>query len=931
MLLAGLSLGYFFNEQNEKQAKQIFSAFYHSASSSLQQLEQKLSKDATILGKDTELVSSLNLISEYATVDNYQAIIFDKEKWDITKLLSNYARAAQIDHLRIQDKNGWLVSYVDNEQAHLEEGIITFKNKQAVFNISSPFDKKIKTTPIHAMWRSLVKVNTTKRPAEIDYLAKDDNTIYLRSSYPIYRTLPDNKEIFIGQIYLSQHIDPEFIASISQHTALTHQVFLNKEQLIKHYPLLNNNALNDLNELNGAQYSTVKLIKTNYDYISIEKMPLKANNFFYVVSSLDRSIVSKQITETILVVIGVFIFSAIIIISIAIFFSRAAISRPVDSLLAYATKISDGEYKADEAHTGIAEFDALANTLRKTAVTIKNRESELRSANAEMESRVQQRTLDLRKTNEELSMEITRREQYEQQLTESKEMLQKIMDNIPQFIFWKDRKLNYLGCNKNFLIISGYDNVNQVIGKSDYDMPWTKDEADFYRECDDSVMQTNRAELQIQETLTDPDGNISYLNTNKVPLHDHNGNVIGVLGTFEDMTNRKKAELEVMQAKELAETANAAKSDFLSRMSHELRTPLNAILGFAQVLEWDPSHPLDTQQKQSIAEIMDAGKLLLDLINDILDLSKIETGVLSINIQPVQLNKLIIDALSLVKNYAQKENVTLLPLQTISDEIYVMADVVRLKQTMLNLFNNAIKYNKENGTVAVKIETLDEHTVKVLIQDTGLGIDKQYHDRVFTPFDRLGADTRAIDGTGIGLVICKQIIELMHGEIGFSSNKNLGTTFWFTLPVAEIDDMKKLNGAVTNDNSTDPEASALPARSILCVEDHEANRHLIERIINSQTPHKIFSVTNAERAIEALKEFTPDIILMDITLPGMNGTEATRLLKQHPDYKDIPIVAISANAMKDDIKQGLKSGFNDYITKPLDIPDFLKTLSKYLN
>ena len=199
MLLAGLSLGYFFSLQNEKQAKQIFNSFYHSAELSLQQLEQKLSKDVSILANNSALEASLNLISEYSSVENYQAIIFDKEKWDITQLLSNFARAAQISHIRVQDKSGWLVSFIDNEQEHLEEGIVTFKNKKPVFDTLSLLDKASMTDPSHSIWRSLIKVNVNiaERSPETVYLAKDDKAVYMRSSYPIYRTLPDNTKKYI--------------------------------------------------------------------------------------------------------------------------------------------------------------------------------------------------------------------------------------------------------------------------------------------------------------------------------------------------------------------------------------------------------------------------------------------------------------------------------------------------------------------------------------------------------------------------------------------------------------------------------------------------------------------------------------------------------------------------------------------------------------
>ena len=534
-------------------------------------------------------------------------------------------------------------------------------------------------------------------------------------------------------------------------------------------------------------------------------------------------------------------------------------------------------------------------------------------------------------TKEELQQRIEALEakfkQEEKSRHETEEMFQVVMDTIPQFIFWKDTESRYLGCNKIFLDATGYKSDLDIIGKNDYDMPWSKQEADFYRSVDKRVMSSDKPELRIQETQTTKSGNIIYIETNKIPLHNSRDEVIGILGTYEDITERKNAELRILQAKEIAETASNAKSEFLSRMSHELRTPLNAILGFAQLLEYDLSHPLDESQKQNVDEILTAGYHLLELINDILDLSKIEAGSLKLSIQPVQLNHIISDALSLIRNFAQQTKISLHTPDLDSVDYLVNADSVRLKQTLVNLMNNAIKYNKPDGSVTLSIDKFDD-SIKISVADTGIGIPESVQSRVFTPFDRLGADSRAIDGTGIGLVIAKQLIELMNGEIGFSSETGVGTTFWVTLPLANqnISDSQPTTDSSLLENSLTNTAK----RIILCIEDNAANQRLIEHVITSKTPHDIISVSTAEEGIDLIQNIMPDLILMDITLPKMNGIEATRLIRHNTAFQHIPIIAISANAMLDDIKTGLNSGFNDYLTKPIDINTLMATILKYL-
>ena len=932
MLLAGLALSYFINQQYETQASHIFSSFYSNASSELNSLQNKMITDAGTLSSSPEIVSSLNLISEYATIQDYQPLIFDKEKWDIANRLSNYARAAKIDHIRIHDKNGWLVSFVDNESEHLEEGILSFKNSKPFFKTLSIKDRTIGAMPKHNHWHGLAKETFAKNSPISRYIKDVNNDVYIQSSYPIYRTFPDKTKMYLGRIFISKQLSDNFLASLTRQNNLLHKIFTEHDLAVKDFTQSFSEAhLLNSNDMLANDNENIRWLKTSENYINVQHIILNDKAKLYIVSTLDRTKVQRQITSTAFLVLLVFFVSAIIIISIGILFSRRSITLPMDKLMQHADQLSSGNYNQKDISTGTTEFDTLAHAMNNAATIIYSREDELRTANIEMEVRIKERTADLSKTNLELADEISVRESIEDRLRESKEMLQKIMDNIPQFIFWKDTESRYLGCNKNFLHMSGLDNEFDLLGKSDYDMPWTKEESDFYQLCDKRVMKSNDPEFHIQETVTNLSGEMIYVDTNKIPLHDANGTVIGILGTFEDITDRKKSELHILQAKEIAESASNAKTDFLSRMSHELRTPLNAILGFAQLLEFDIAHPLDADQKQNVGEILTAGHHLLELINDILDLSKIETGALALSIRSLSLQQTLNETLNLVKNFAKQKNISIDFAAITQQDVQILADPVRVKQALLNLLNNAIKYNQPNGSVTLDLDNSDEAHIKIIITDTGIGISEEYQERLFTPFDRLDADARAIDGTGIGLVIAKQLIELMHGEIGFTSKPGVGTTFWISIPISSNQDTSHEPAHDSNANIIAADLAKDDKRIILCVEDNNANLRLIENIINSKTPHELITATTAEEGIELIQHITPDLILMDITLPGMDGIEATRIIKQHAGLKNVPVIAISANAMLEDIQNGLDNGFSDYLTKPIDIGLLLESVQKFLH
>lgn len=401
-----------------------------------------------------------------------------------------------------------------------------------------------------------------------------------------------------------------------------------------------------------------------------------------------------------------------------------------------------------------------------------------------------------------------------------------------------------------------------------------------------------------------------------------------------DITARKQAEMELRLAKEAAEKANKAKSEFLSSMSHELRTPLNAVLGFAQLLDSDPLEPLSDSQKDSIQEITKAGRHLLGLINEVLDLAKIEAGRIQISMSDVALRDVIGDCVTLVSSMARRRQVEIeeSPGDCPCGDLMVQADQTRLKQVLLNLLSNAVKYNREGGQVAICCHPVEPGKVRIAVTDTGVGIPPEKMGQVFESFNRLGAEHTGEEGTGIGLVIAKRLVEHMGGTIGVESKEGEGSTFWIQLTA--IDPMQPRE-AVEEKNHPHPSAdlgslAVREHRVLLYVEDTPANIKLVERILARWPRLEVISATDPVRGLELARERLPDAILMDINLPGFNGYELLHHLRREERTRNIPVVAVSANALPDDIRQGLTAGFRHYLTKPIQVDSLLAALGEVL-
>ena len=430
------------------------------------------------------------------------------------------------------------------------------------------------------------------------------------------------------------------------------------------------------------------------------------------------------------------------------------------------------------------------------------------------------------------------------------------------------------------------------------------------------------------------DGKKTEVSYNATTFYDRDRTLQGVLAIARDVTELKRNEqalqetnIELASAKSAAEEANLAKSDFLSSMSHELRSPLNAILGFAQLMELASPLPTDSQ-KESIAQILQAGWHLLKLINEILDLSVIESGKVSLSTESVSLAEVMSECQAMMEPQAQQLGIGM-TFPRFDNPFFVSADRTRLKQIVINLLSNAIKYNKEQGTVVVDCTTSTPGFTRISVKDTGAGLSPEKLAQLFQPFNRLGQEAGGVAGTGIGLVVTKRLAELMGGVLGAESTAGEGSVFWCELISCAAPELVVESGeAATVDRPPVP-AGARP-RTLLYVEDNPANMKLVEQLIARRPDMRLLTAVNGTLGIEVARTTRPTVILMDINLPGISGVEALKVLRIDPATAHIPVVALSANAMPRDIEMGLDAGFFRYLTKPIKIKEFMDTLNTAL-
>ena len=402
-------------------------------------------------------------------------------------------------------------------------------------------------------------------------------------------------------------------------------------------------------------------------------------------------------------------------------------------------------------------------------------------------------------------------------------------------------------------------------------------------------------------------------------LRDAQGDVVGAVVISRDVTESVEAERALQQAKDEADRANVAKSEFMSRMSHELRTPLNSVLGFAQILQMELQSPSELEM---ISYIVKSGGYLLELINEVLDISRVETGSIAVSLELVSVDALVLACLREVSSEAAASGVEIF--NDCETNRLVRADPQHLKQVLVNLLSNAVKYNHAGGTVTL---TCDEEggRLRLRVTDTGPGVAPQLHDRLFAPFDRLDAASKGIEGTGLGLALSKGLMEAIGGSLGVESQPGTGSTFWMELPLATT----STNFAELTPNAESGSNENLTA-TVLYIEDNVGNVRLMERLMAHRPNLRLMTSLEGRRGFELARQHRPDLIILDVHMPDLSGYEVLELLRGDKWTSTIPVVMLSADASYEQVQKFSDAGARDYLTKPLDLPNFLSQLESYL-
>jgi PAS domain S-box-containing protein len=618
-----------------------------------------------------------------------------------------------------------------------------------------------------------------------------------------------------------------------------------------------------------------------------------------LVIELDATSMTQSAVHAFMVAGIIFLVVLLISLPLVWWLGQSLVVQPTLQLNQVARRLADGQWDETLPTDRADELGQLARSFNYMALQLKTSFHQLQDYSLNLELKVEERT---------------------QKLKESEQLLNLVMNNIPQSIFWKNRDNVYLGCNQSFAQAADKA-VAEIVGKTDYDMPWAETEADFYIECDRKVMQSGQPLLKIVEPILKGNGQQGWLETSKVPLYDVQGEVMGIIGIFQDITPYKEAEAAAHQA-------NEAKSEFLANMSHELRTPLNGILGYAQILQ--RSKTLGEKEQNQVEIIDQCGNHLLTLINDILDLAKIEARKLELSLAALHLPSLLQSVVEMCKIKAEQKKIDFLYQPSSRLPTGVITDEKRLRQVLINLLGNAIKFT-EAGTVTLLIDVLhqseDQATLVFQVMDTGIGIAPEHLSRLFQAFEQVGDRTKQAEGTGLGLAISQRILELMGSQIEVQSQPGQGSEFSFVVGFSLTDDWAEQQQ--DNHHAYILGYQGEP-RTILVIDDRWENRTVLQNLLEP-IGFQIILAADGKIGLEKLRSGQPDLVITDLLMPVMDGYEFLKAVRGDDQLHHTTIIVSSASVSQADQQLAITQGGDDFLPKPIDTQLLFQLLATHLS